>query len=353
MHRTNKPGQGRETSMVKLSDDTAAIRARLDAGEISIAAGSSWLWTNPKMRAAVDVLFVDEAGQMSLANALAVSVGAHNLVLLGDPQQLDQPIQGKHPAGADVSALQHLLGEAQTIDKSRGLFLEHTWRLHPDICDFTSEVFYAGELSPRPGLEVQVVEAGPLGGTGLRWLPVEHRGNTSRSDEEADLVVRLARRLVDAANQWVDVDDAGAPTRRPLTWQDVLIVAPYNDQVGAIRERLPEEARDRVGTVDKFQGQQAAVAICSMTTSSPEDAPHGMEFLYSLHRLNVATSRAKCLAIVVASPDLVRVRCHTPHQMTLANGLCRFIELAKPWSAPPADVGGWPDKPVQLDLVLV
>lgn len=352
IHCVNKPGQGRETSLVKLAGDAGEIRAKLVSGDISIAAGTSWLWTNPKMRSAVDVLFVDEAGQISLANALAVSVGARSLVLLGDPQQLDQPIQGSHPDGADVSALEHLLGESQTIDPAGGLFLESTWRLHPDICRFTSEVFYAGELWSRPGLDAQLVEAGALGGTGLRWLPVEHRGNTSRSDEEAAVVVRLARRLVEGDNHWIDVPDGGGPVRKTLTWQDVLIVAPYNDQVGAIRERLPEEARDRVGTVDKFQGQQGAVVICSLTTSSPEDAPHGMEFLYSLNRLNVATSRAKCLAIIVANPDLVRVRCHTPGQMKLANGLCRFIELAQPMAVPLADAAGPTDKPVQLDLVL-
>ena len=352
MHRINRAGQGRQTAMVELSDDTAEIRSSLASAEISIAAGTSWLWTNEKMHDAVDVLFVDEAGQFSLANTLAVSVGARNLVLLGDPQQLDQPIQGTHPEGAEVSALQHLLGDAQTIDPARGLFLERTWRLHPDICAFTSEVFYAGELTSRPGLEAQVVEAGALGGTGLRWLPVSHRGNTSRSDEEVDVVVRLFRRLAEGGNHWIDVPDGEAPIRRPLTWSDVLVVAPYNDQVGAIRERLPAEWRERVGTVDKFQGQQAAVVICSMTTSSPEDAPHGMEFLYSLNRLNVATSRAKCLAIVVASPDLIRVRCHTPRQMRLANGLCRYIELAQVMAVPQADMSGPADQPVQLDLVL-
>ena len=300
--------------------------------------GTAWLWSSEVMRHSVDVLFVDEAGQMSLANALAVSVATGSLVLLGDPQQLEQPIQGAHPEGADKSALEHLLGDAQTIDPTRGLFLEHTWRLHPDICRYTSDAFYEGKLDPREGLGAQrILAGGPFGGSGLRWVPVGHAGNTGESEEEADAVAKLAREIAEGGHRWINVPDTGVPEELPLTWQDVLIVAPYNAQVGAIRQRLPEGIRDRVGTVDKFQGQQAAVAIYSMTTSSPEDAPRGMEFLYSLNRLNVATSRAKCLAIVVASPELVRVRCHTPRQMRLANALCHFIESATPVaaSAPP------------------
>ena len=313
------------------------MRDTLDAGEVAIAAGTTWLWVDRKMRDSVDVLFVDEAGQMSLANALAVSVVA-NLVLLGDPQQLDQPIQGTHPTGAETSALEHLLGGAQTIDPARGIFLEHTWRLHPDICASRRRSFYDGKLESRDGLDAQRVEGDEtFGGSGLRWLPVVHRGNTSRLGR-GGAGRRRARQQTGRRRQSVDRRPGQRHARRrPLTWNDVLIVAPYNAQVGAIRELLPDAARDRVGTVDKFQGQQAAVAIYSMTTSSPEDAPHGMEFLYTLNRLNVATSRAKCLAIVVASPELIRVRCHTPHQMKLANALCRFIELA--------DAHGRPDLP--------
>jgi uncharacterized protein len=356
LHRADDETDCIETDAIKRAKSPEQMLDVLDSAEPVVLAGTSWLWTNAKMRDSVDVLFVDEAGQLSLANALAVSVAAQSMVLLGDPQQLDQPIQGSHPDGAEKSALEHLLGDAQTIDSAHGLFLEHTWRLHPEICRFTSDAFYEGKLESREGLGQQQIEADPpLGGSGLRWLAVDHRGNTSESDEEAEVVAGLARRLAESGLDWIDLPDTGIPLRRPLTWADVLIVAPYNAQVGAIRERLPEAARGRVGTVDKFQGQQAAVAIYSMTTSSPEDAPHGMEFLYKLNRLNVATSRAKCLAIVVASPELIRVRCHTPHQMKLANALCRFIELATPMTdpRPPAAVPPSADgKPVQLSLVL-
>ena len=292
------------------------------AGPSQVAAGTAWLWARPEAHDTVDVLFVDEAAQVSLANVLAMSHAGPSLVLLGDPQQLDQPIQGTHPEGTEMSALAHLLGDRQTIDDDSGLFLEETWRLHPDICDFTSEVFYEGRLNSRPGLDLQgVVSSGTVNGTGLRLLPVPHRGNRSSSDEEADRVAELVRGMVDGGSSWVD----RTGLVRPITLEDVLIIAPYNAQVFRVQERLHGA---RVGTVDKFQGQEAPVVICSMATSTPEDAPHGMEFLYSLNRLNVATSRARCVCVLVSSPDLFAPECRTPRQMQLANAFCRYLELA-------------------------
>ena len=306
--------------------DAAAIRARLDDGRANLAAGTSWLWASPKMAEAVDVLFVDEAGQISLANVIAIARATDSLVLLGDPQQLDQPLQGTHPSGADRSALAHVLGEAATMPPTQGLFLENTWRLHPDLCDFTSEVFYDDRLEPEPSLVGQRVTAGGTlaDGTGPRQLDVPTVGADNESPIEAEAVAALARSIVDRGARWVDPKGV----THPVGWADVLIVAPYNAQVGEIRRHLPAEAR--VGTVDKFQGQEAPISIYSMTTSSPEFAPRGMNFLYSRHRLNVATSRARCVSILVASPDLFRVRARTPEQMRLANAFCRFEEMARP-----------------------
>jgi len=274
------------------------------------------------MAEAVDVLFVDEAGQISLANVLAISQAARALVLLGDPQQLEQPLRGSHPPGADRSALAHLLGSAATMPPDRGLFLETTWRLHPDLCRFTSETFYDDRLYPEPRLAGQELRSAfALRSTGPRLIEVAHVGNDSESIEEAQRIAQLAQALVEAGATWIDQDGR----ERPLTWNELLIVAPYNAQVGAIRRLLPQA---RVGTVDKFQGQEAPISLYSMATSSPEDAPRGMDFLYSRNRLNVATSRARCVAVVVASPELLRVRARTPKQMRLANALCRFVELA-------------------------
>jgi uncharacterized protein len=302
---------------------TADGKAMLASGELQVLGATSFVWTRADYAGTVDVLFVDEAGQMSLANAVAVSQAGTNLVLLGDPQQLEQPLKGTHPPGAERSALAHLLGEAPTIPDDLGLFLETTWRLHPAICDFTSLAFYDDRLTTEPHLARQeVLSSSPLSGTGLRLLDVRHAGDDSISEAEAAAVADLARQIVDAGTSWVDQRGQ----LQVLTWEDILIVAPYNAQVGAIQRLVPTGAR--VGTVDKFQGQEAPISIYSMTTSSAEEAPRGMGFLYSRHRLNVATSRARCLAVVVASPELVRVRARTVEQMRLANALCLFVDMA-------------------------
>jgi uncharacterized protein len=294
------------------------------ASEAQVAGGTAWLWASADAVNSVDVLFVDEAAQMSLANVLAISQAAPRLVLLGDPQQLDQPMQGSHPEGTDVSALHHVLGGAQTLEADRGLFLAETWRLHPQICSFTSEMFYASRLHPRPGLEMQsVTSASRVNGAGLRFLSIPTRGNQSSSPEEANAVQQLVAEVLASSATWTDKHGV----ERTLTLQDILIIAPYNAQVFELAERIPGA---RIGTVDKFQGQEAPVVIYSMTTSSYADAPRGMEFLYSLNRLNVATSRAKCICILVASPSVFEVSCKTPRQMQLANAFCRYLELATP-----------------------
>ena len=257
---------------------------------------------------------------MSLANVLAISHAARSLILLGGPQQLEQPLKGSHPDGSAVSVLQHVLGDQKTMPDDAGLFLTETRRMHPALCAFTSELFYESKLHSYAGLENQaIVGPGPINGAGLWYLPVEHEGNQNVAPEEVQAIVRLVS--AQAGASWTDRDGAS----RPVTLEDILIVAPYNAQVAAIRDAIPGA---RVGTVDRFQGQQAPVAIYSLTTSTPEDAPRGMGFLYSLNRLNVATSRARCAAIIVGSSKLFERDCQTPRQMRLANALCRFREMA-------------------------
>ena len=290
---------------------------------VHVGGGTAWLWASPDAAEAVDVLFIDEAAQMALANVLAVSQAASTIVLLGDPQQLDQPMQGSHPEGTDVSSLHHILGGDQTISDDRGLFLTETWRLHPDICAYTSELFYDGRLHPRPGLEVQDIQSGTrISGAGLRYVPVPAEGNQSSSPEEADCVRDLVNDILGAGTTWIDKHGVEAP----VTLDDILIIAPYNAQVFELQDRIPG---GRIGTVDKFQGQEAPIVIYSMTTSSYADAPRGMEFLYSLNRLNVATSRAKCICVLVASPSVFEAQCKTPRQMQLANAFCRYLERAR------------------------
>ena len=292
-------------------------------GSARVAAGTAWLWAVPDAENSVDVLFVDEAAQMSLANVLAVSHAAPSLVLLGDPRQLDQPTQGTHPEGTGVSALDYILDGQQTISADRGLFLAETWRLHPDICAFTAEVFYESRLHPIKGLELQEIRSrSRLSGSGLRFVPVEHQGNQNSSPEEAEVISALVADFLGSATTWVDQ----IGKEKPVGLEDILIIAPYNAQVFDLKDRMPNA---RIGTVDKFQGQEAPIVIYSMTTSTHADAPRGMDFLYSLNRLNVATSRAKALSILVCSPALFEPECRTPAQMKMANAFCRYLELAK------------------------
>jgi predicted RecB family nuclease len=322
-----EPSDGNPDELHAVEDNERAARF-FRGPEYALLGGTSWLWAHPELRDSADVLFIDEAGQMSLADVLAVSAGAKSLVLLGDPQQLEQPQQASHPPGTQASALEHLLGGAKTIPPDRGLFLHQTRRLHPDICRFTAEVFYEDRLSSAPELEKQAVlapdrsEAAKLGNAGLVYVPVEHDGRQARSEEEVAAIEAIVAELTRGDVRWRDAKGTEAPLGRA----DLMVVAPYNAQVTALAERLPGV---RVGTVDKFQGQQAPVVIVSLTTSSPEDAPRGMDFLYSANRLNVATSRARGLCILVGNPRLFEPDCRTPEQMRLANAFCRYRELAR------------------------
>jgi uncharacterized protein len=349
-HKVTQEEEELSGDVTQVTDNGRALRA-LKTGAARVLGGTAWLWSREEFLEAVDVLFVDEAGQMSLANVLAIAQAARVLVLLGDPRQLDQPLQGSHPEGADISALAHLLRGKNTLPEDRGLFLEQTWRLPPAICGFTSELFYDGRLKPLPGLEEQqILPPAPLAGAGLWFLPVTHVGNQSSSPEEVEAIATLVERLVTGGVRWRNRHGE----RALLRLHDILIIAPYNAQVADLSARLPSA---RIGTVDRFQGQEAPVVIYSMTTSSPTDAPHGMEFLYSLNRFNVATSRAQCTCVVVGNPLLFEPECQTPRQMHLANACCRYLELAKELrlselQVPPLPPGGQarPPAPVQQSL---
>jgi uncharacterized protein len=309
------------SQQVKSTDSNADVDDALAASEVDLVAGTAWLFARKELEGKLDFLFVDEAGQMSLANVIAAATAAANIVLLGDPNQLSQPSKGLHPEGANLSALDHVLDGAQTISDERGLFLAITWRMHPDVCSFISEVAYEGRLESAPECARQSVGGeGSMSGTGLRFVPVEHEGNRTSAVEEVAAVIECYKELLSRA--WTNRDG----NERPLTKDDILIVAPYNAHVAILANRLPGGAR--VGTVDKFQGQEGPVVIYSMATSSAAEAPRGVDFLYSLHRLNVAISRAQGLAILVCSPSLLDVKAHTPEQMRLANALCRLVELA-------------------------
>jgi uncharacterized protein len=286
-----------------------------------LVAGTAWAMTRPAtdlhaVERPLDVLFVDEAGQLALADVLAAGTSARSLVLLGDPNQLPQVSQGSHPEGSDRSVLQHLLGDDVTVPPDRGLFLAETYRLRPELCAFTSDAYYEGRLGHAP----EAARRSLAVGNGPVWVPVPHTGRGQSSVEEAAAIAQIVTGLV--GSRFTDTDGS----ERPLREDDVLVVAPYNAQVRTLRSRLGETVP--VGTVDKFQGQQAPVVIVSMASSTPDEAPRGIGFAFDRHRFNVATSRAQCRAVLVCSPALLDADCRTVAQLRLVSAVCRFVELA-------------------------
>jgi uncharacterized protein len=329
VQKSDGTGGSRNTNVSQVDGSDEVLDALI--GGCKVVAGTAWLFARTDMENLLDVLFVDEAGQTSLANVVAMSGTARSIVLLGDPNQLPQVTKGNHPDGAKKSALEHVLGGDATIAPERGLFLTESRRLHPDVCGYISDAFYDGRLLPHPTTRQQTIASGPeIYGTGVRFREVAHDGNAARSSEEAEEVSRLIERLLQ--RPWTNQKGQ----TRPLALDDILIVAPYNAQVGEIVRRVDQRVgrRPRVGTVDKFQGQEGAVVVFSMATSSAEDAPRNMEFLYSRNRLNVAISRARALAVLVCNPQLLEVNCRTPDQMRLVNALCLFLERAAAQTTP-------------------
>lgn len=296
-------------------------------GEYRLVAGTAWLFANEEMDQQLDYIFVDEAGQVALANLIAMGTSAKNIVLLGDQMQLGQPIQGVHPGRSGESSLEYLLNGMATIPPERGIFLGTTWRMHPDVCWFISDAVYDGRLEPVLNNAQQSLLLGndahpALMPAGIRYIPIEHDACSQRSHEEVELVLALVNSLLLQRYR----DKQGQ--EHPITLNDILVVAPYNMQVNLLKQVLPEGTR--VGTVDKFQGQEAEAVIVSMATSSGEYLPRFIEFLYSKNRLNVAISRAKCLAVFIANPALMAIRCSTPNEMALVNTLCWVQEVGQP-----------------------
>lgn len=281
-----------------------------------VVGGTAWTFAREGVRAhALDLMVVDEAGQFSLPDALVTGSAATRILLLGDPQQLPQVSQGQHPEPVDVSALGHVLGEHALIPATHGYLLDVTWRMRPEVCAPVSALQYEGALHSHERCTRRTLRGVP---PGVQPVEVDHHDNRTRSDEEVSAVIALIGELLGA--RWTDVD----AIPRPLSQDDVLVVAPFNRQVAALRRGLREAGFGEVavGTVDKFQGREAAVVIVSMTTSSGEDLPRGVEFLLSRNRLNVALSRAMHTAYLVHSPLLRRI---TPTSTTGLRSLGAFL----------------------------
>lgn len=304
-----------EPDFIEVVDDNEAI----EEGGHLLVAGTSWLFSREKMRDKLDYLFIDEAGQVSLANVIAMGTCARNIVLVGDQMQLAQPIKGAHPGKSGLSALEYLLEGRATVPEDRGIFLAVTHRMHPSICEFISRAVYderleAAVVNERQSLVLGNDVVGPLAPTGIRFAPVDHSANSQECAEEAEAIRGAYECLL--GQSWTDAKG----DTHPITAEEILVVTPWNMQVSLLKAMLPEGAR--VGTVDKFQGQEAPVVLISMATSSGDDVTRGIDFLFSRNRLNVAISRARALAVIYASPRLLEVSCHTIEQMKLVNTLC-------------------------------
>jgi uncharacterized protein len=304
------------------SKDVAGV---LGDGAVLVG-GTAWVFSRAELAGCFDDLIIDEAGQVSLANAVAVGLSTRNLILVGDQMQLSQPTQGTHPGETGLSCLEYLLHGRATVPLDLGVFLGRSRRMHPDVCRFVSDALYDSRLKSIPATERHRVLRGPgttlvPAETGIVWMPVAHDGCTQSSDEECDAIVAIVEELLGRA-----VVGREGPAR-PMTPGDILIVAPFNLQVRCLRDRL--DTRVRIGSVDKFQGQEAPVVIVSLCASTLDEAPRGASFLLSPNRLNVAVSRAEALAIVVGSPELIDVRCRSVEEMRLVNLLCHLVQYAE------------------------
>ena len=328
------------TALAKPDDLAGFAAGHRAAGRGHVVGGTAWDLTNTRRveRGALDLLVVDEAGQFSLAKTLAVSVAARRLLLLGDPQQLPGVTTGTHAEPVDTAALVWLAGEHAVLPPDLGYFLPTTYRMHPALTRSVSDLSYAGRLSSAE----HVTGARSLDGVepGLHVRLVEHRDNSTHSVEEADEVVRIVRDLL--GRTWRDPSDPTATTGRPLTQRDVVVITPYNHQVGTIRRALEAagltELVDRVGSVDRFQGQQAAVAVVSMAASSHTDVSRGIGFLLDRHRLNVAISRGQYAAYLVRSEVLTDFSPRSPADLLALGAFLRLGAHAVTTSAAPVTV---------------
>jgi predicted RecB family nuclease len=313
--------------------ETSAARAAYTSG---VVGGTAWLFSRAEWKDTLDFLFIDEAGQVCLANAVAMTRSANNLVLLGDQMQLEQPVQGAHPGDAGLSALQYALKDTEkseddvpvfhaVVPPSVGLFLGESRRMHPDVCRFISESIYEGRLGSIPECANQKIALPAVGGTlvtlesGIVFSGIEHDGDIQQSDEEVERVLSIYNELL--GRPFADKEGK----TRPLELNGFLFIAPYNAQVRALKTALPKGAR--VGSVDKFQGQEAAVCILSLCSSYGEYGSRGLKFILDRSRINVAISRAKCLAMVVGDPRIASSAAGSIGEMMLLNLFCKLVVL--------------------------
>ena len=295
----------------------------LNFDDYLLYAGTSWFFVDPRMNKTLDYLFIDEAGQVTLGTTIANATAAKNLVLIGDQMQLSQPMRAKHEGYAKLSSLDFVLENNDTIPPDTGIFLNITRRLNKKICNYISTSFYDSRLSSDPITETRSVnlKLDPIKDEGLFYVPIEHSGCSQRSDEEADLIEKTYNRIIKKEFK------VGKKLGK-ISSKDIMVVAPYNAQANNIRERLKKKNDDvRVGTIDLFQGQEAKVVLISMTTSDVESLPRHKDFFFSRNRLNVAISRAECVAIIIFNENLLLASASSIKEMKLMNSFCKLLKF--------------------------
>ncbi len=288
--------------------------------EIQLHAGTVYHFAKGYFDNKLDYLFIDEAGQVSLANLIAMGRAGKNLILIGDQMQLSQPTKGAHPGNSGQSALEYLLEERDTIPTNMGIFIDVTRRLHPNLNSFISSNFYDDRLKHHKLTEKRELifpeKDKSFQKPGIYYLPIKHQDCSQQSNEEGEMVNKLYKKFLK-----IKFKDEKGNTKK-ITVNDILTVSPYNVQVNYLKSILPKDSK--VGTIDKFQGQEAPIVIISMTTSDPENLSRHLEFFYSRNRLNVAISRAQCLSLVIMNPELFRLDCSKVSQIKLVNTLLKL-----------------------------
>ena len=304
--------------------ETANIKSLdkiLDIKEIQLLAATRFELAKDAYDQVFDFIFIDEAGQISIADTIASTLCAKNIILIGDPQQLPQPSQIIHPDNSGNSILEFLLDGKNTVLDDYGVFLNDTRRLHPKICSYISERFYDSRLNSHEEASNRKIEiknsSFNLNNPGISIITTDHEFNTQKSEEEGEIIKNLYKDLLKAKFSSDDL-------KRKIELSDILVVAPYNVQVNYLQQILPKNSR--VGTIDKFQGQEAPISIISMISSDQESVPRGINFLFSPNRLNVAISRAQVMSIVIMNKKLFSSFANNINQLSMINNFARLKE---------------------------
>jgi uncharacterized protein len=301
-----------------------------DISKYNLVSGTAWLFASlsndEKGGKLFDYLFVDEAGQMSLSKVVASSLNSDNVVLIGDHMQLPQPLQGAHPGGSELSILEHITEGKFTVTEKEGVLLDKTYRMHSSISSIISEKFYDNKLVSDLQNDNQVLlerDDFPFS-NGVHFIDINHEGFYAQNNKEAEYIKKLCTKLTTMSwkNKELEI--------RKIVPKDIMIISPFNAQVNLLQEKLP--AISKIGTIDKFQGQESPVVIISYASSSPDDISEssggrGAKFLFDYKRLNVAISRAKVASIVILNRDLLNYPCSTIEEMKSLNYFCSLRSL--------------------------